>query len=128
MKEDRYVLRENTNFELVCDHKLENISRVTWEYISTYDNKVETIYDSQQPNNTVKSGFRVSCEPHQAIISTCILKLVRARKENSGNYTCNVGEENEASFESNLLKPITKIELVIRGLLINYLSSYLIKM
>ena len=74
----------------------------------------ETIYDSQQPNKIFKSGFEASCQPHNNVISKCILKLVKARKEDSGKYICYVEEENEAKFDSNL-KPVTEIELVVRG-------------
>ena len=120
---NRHVVRENRAFEMECIHNLENLTRVLWEYISTHDNINETIYDSHQPNNTLKSGFEVSCQPHEAFISTCILKLVQARKEDSGKYICYVGEENEAKStnDSNLLKPVTEIELVVRG---NKLNSY----
>ena len=112
-------MREHKSFEMDCNHKLEKVTRVTWEYISTHDNEKinELIYDSQQPNNTLKSGFEVSCQPHNGVISICTLKLVQARKEDSGKYICYVGEENEAK-----LKPIIEIELVIRG---NFVMNYL---
>ena len=115
MQKDRYVLREHRSFEMDCNHKLGKVTRVTWEYFSTHDIINRTIYDSQQPNNTLKSGFEVSCQPHEAFISTCILKLVQARKEDSGKYICYVGEENGAKYDSNLLKPTTEVELVVRG-------------
>ena len=99
LQKDRSVIRKNVALEMDCSHKLENVTRITWDYISTHDNINETIYDSQQPNNTLKSGFEVSCQPHEAFISTCILKLVQARKEDSGKYICYVGEENEAKFD-----------------------------
>ena len=108
------MLREHKSFEMDCNHKLEKVTRVTWEYISTHDNINEIIYDSQF-NKISKSSFEVSCQPHEAFISTCILKLVQAREEDSGKYICYVGEENEAMFDSNLLKPITEVELVVRG-------------
>ena len=115
LQKDMHVIGENKPFEMGCYHKLEDISRVRWEYFSISNNTNETIYDSQQPNNTLKSGFEVSCQPHEAFISTCILKLVHARKEDSGKYVCYVGEENEAKLDSNLLKPVTEIELFVRG-------------
>ena len=108
-------MRENKPFEMDCNHKLENVVRVRWEYASIPDIRSETIYDSQQSNDALKSGFEVSCQPHNNVISTCILKLVQARKEDSGKYICYVGEENGAMLDSNLLKAITEIELVIRG-------------
>ena len=92
-----------------------------------HDNVNSTIYDSQQPINPLKSGLEVSCKPHNNVISTCILKLVQARKEDSGKYVCYVGEENEAKYGSNLLKPITEIELVVRGNCFKYHYLYLIK-
>ena len=128
MQKDRYVLREQRSFEIKCKHKLENVTRVTWEYISTHDNINETIYDSQQPNNTLKSGFEAFCQPHESFISTCILKLVQARKEDSGKYICYVGEENEAKLDSNLLKPITEVELVVRGNCFKHHYLYLRKL
>ena len=112
-------MRENRPFEIKCKHKLGKVTRVTWEYFSTSDitmhgNRNDIIYNSQQPSNTLKSGFEVFCQPHEAFISTCILKLVQAKKEDSGKYICYVGEENEAKLDSNL-KPVTEIELVVRG-------------
>ena len=115
MQKDRYVLREHRSFEMDCNHKLDKVTRVQWEYISTHDTINRTIYDSQQPINTLKSGFEVSCQPHNNVISKCTLKLVQARKEDSGKYICYVEEENEAKLDSKLLKKVTEIELVVRG-------------
>ena len=111
MQKDRYAMRESYPFETDCNHKLENITRVRWLYISTtHVNINETIFDSQS-NKILKDGFEISCQPHQTFISTCLLKVVRARKEDSGKYICYVGKNSV----SNLMKPVFEIELVVRG-------------
>ena len=108
------MVRENKPFQMGCYHTFENITRVRWEFVST-DNKInEVIYDSLS-NKTMKSGFEISCQSHGTFIPNCILKLVQARKEDSGKYICYVGKENEAMFDSILFKNITEVELIVRG-------------
>ena len=114
LKKDRFVVRENNPVEMDCHGKLENITRVRWEFTSTQEIRSEIIYDSQS-NQKLRPGFEVSCQPHQTFISKCNLKLVYARKEDSGIYICSIREGNEAMLDSNLLKTISEIELVIRS-------------
>ena len=115
MQKDRYALRESDHFEMDCKHKFENITRVRWQYISTTQaNTSETIFDSQS-NKILKDGFNTSCQSHQTFISTCLLKVVRARKEDSGKYICYVGKDSGTDFVSDFMKPVLEIELVVRG-------------
>ena len=119
LKEDRYVVRENSPVGMDCIHEQENVTRVIWKYQSTHDNTTETIYDSQS-NKSLRTGFEISCKPHQTFTPMCTLTLVQARKEDSGKYICYVGQGNYAKFDSHLLKPIIEIELVIKGIIYKY--------
>ena len=119
LKEDRYVVRENSPVGMDCNHEQENVTRVLWKYKSTHDNITETIYDSQS-NKSLRTGFEISCKHHQSFITISFLKMIQARKEDSGKYICYVGQGNDAKFDSNLLKPIIEIELVIKGIIYKY--------
>ena len=112
LKRDRFAVRESSAFDMNCNLGLENVTRIRWEYIASQETKSEIIYDSQSNQKILKTGFEVTCQPHQTFISKCTLTLIYARKEDSGKYICYVGEER--IFDSSL-KPINEIELVIRG-------------
>ena len=114
MKENRYAIRENSPVQLNCNHEQENVKRVVWQYKSAHDYKTETIYDSQS-KKSLRTGFEISFNPHQTFRPMCTLILVQARKEDSGKYICYVGQRNDAKFDSNLLKPIIEIELMVKG-------------
>ena len=121
MQKDRYTVRESDPFEMDCKHKHENITRVRWQYISTtHANTSETIFDSQS-KKILKDGFEISCQPHQTFISKCLLKVVRARKEDSGKYICYVGKDSGTDSVSDLMKPLFEIELVVRGNILMYI-------
>ena len=113
LKRDRFEVRENTDFEMECNHGLENITRIRWEYIASQEKKSEIIYDSQ--TSAPKIGFEVFCQPHQTFKSKCTLKLMQAKKDDSGKYICFIVEESGTNFDSHLLKSINEIELVITG-------------
>ena len=119
LKEDRYVVRENSPAGMDCNHEQENVTRVIWKYKSTHDNTTETIYDSQS-NKSLRTGFEISCKHLQTFTPMCTLTLVQARKEDSGKYICYVGQGNDAKFDCHLLKPIIEIELVIKGIIYKY--------
>ena len=124
MRRDRYAVRESDHFEMDCKHKLENITRIRWQYISTTQaNTSETIFDSQS-KKILKDGFEISCQPHQTFISTCLLKVVRARKEDSGKYICYVGKNSKRDSVSDFIKPVFEIELVVRGNILMYIFRF----
>ena len=113
LKRDRFEVRESTNFEMECNHGLKNITRLRWEYIASQEKKSEIIYDSQ--TSELKIGFEVFCQHHQTFISKCTLKLMQAKKKDSGKYICFIVEESETNFDSHLLKSIIEIELMVTG-------------
>ena len=55
LKRDRFAVRESSAFDMDCNHGLEIITRITWEYNASQETKSE-MYDSQSNQKILNTG------------------------------------------------------------------------